>query len=51
MTAALRKGARIYSRYHQHSAILSAVIDDLALLDVCSETGEWASQFVYLPLR
>lgn len=36
---------------HQHSAILSAIIDDLVLLDTCSETAEWANQFVYLPLR
>ena len=35
----------------QHSAILSAIIDDLVLLDTCSETAEWANQFVYLPLR
>ncbi len=36
---------------HQHSSILSAIIDDLILLDTCSDTSEWANQFIYLPLR
>lgn len=28
-----------------------AIIDDLVHLDTCSETAEWANQFIYLPLR
>jgi uncharacterized protein DUF5615 len=36
---------------HQRRALLSAVIDDLLLLDDCSETVEWNNQVIYLPLR
>jgi predicted nuclease of predicted toxin-antitoxin system len=36
---------------HQEGAALSKVIDDLLLLDDCSETAEWANQILYLPLR
>jgi predicted nuclease of predicted toxin-antitoxin system len=36
---------------HLVGMVPSKIIDDLLLLDDCSETGEWASQVVYLPLR
>jgi hypothetical protein len=36
---------------HQEGAALSKIIDDLLLLDDCSETAEWADQILYLPLR
>ena len=36
---------------HQEGTALSAVIDDILLLDDCSETAEWAGQIQYLPLR
>jgi predicted nuclease of predicted toxin-antitoxin system len=35
----------------QEGAALSKVIDDLLLMDECSETAEWAEQILYLPLR
>ncbi len=35
----------------QWGAAYSAVIDDLVLLDVCSETAEWDGRFLYIPLR
>ena len=36
---------------HQEGAGLSKVIEDLLLLDDCSETAEWADRIEYLPLR
>jgi hypothetical protein len=36
---------------HQESAALSKIIDDILLLDDCSETDEWSGQIQYLPLR
>jgi predicted nuclease of predicted toxin-antitoxin system len=36
---------------HQEGAALSKIIDDLLLLDDCSETDEWTNQILYLPLR
>jgi predicted nuclease of predicted toxin-antitoxin system len=36
---------------HQEGAALSRIIEDLLLLDDCSETAEWASRVEYLPLR
>jgi hypothetical protein len=36
---------------HQQGAAPSAIIDDLLLLDECSETYEWFGQILYLPLR
>src|SRR6185312_12162471 len=36
---------------HQEGAALSKLIDDLLLLDDCSDTEEWANQITYLPLR
>jgi predicted nuclease of predicted toxin-antitoxin system len=36
---------------HQEGAALSKIIDDLLLLDDCSDTDEWADQILYLPLR
>jgi len=36
---------------HQQGMSFSTIIDDLLLLDDCSETAEWANQIVYLPLR
>ncbi len=35
---------------HQERTAPLAIIDDLLLLDECSETAEWASQILYLPL-
>jgi hypothetical protein len=35
----------------QRTAAFSVIIDDLLLLDDCSETAEWADQILYLPLR
>jgi hypothetical protein len=35
---------------HQERSAPLAVIEDLLLLDDCSETDEWASQILYLPL-
>ena len=36
---------------HQRSVAFSAIIDDLLLLDDCTETSEWTNQILYLPLR
>jgi predicted nuclease of predicted toxin-antitoxin system len=36
---------------HQESGVLSTIIDDLLLLDECSDTLEWSAQILYLPLR
>lgn len=36
---------------HQESMVPSKIIEDLLLLDDCSETSEWADQILYLPLR
>jgi hypothetical protein len=36
---------------HQEAAALSKLINDLLLLDDCSDTEEWANQITYLPLR
>jgi hypothetical protein len=36
---------------HQWGVTPSAIIDDLVLLDACSETAEWVGRFLYLPLR
>jgi hypothetical protein len=36
---------------HQRGAAFATIIDDLLLLDECSETAEWANQILYLPLR
>jgi predicted nuclease of predicted toxin-antitoxin system len=36
---------------HQEGAALSTIIEDLLLLDDCSDTSEWAGQILYLPLR
>jgi predicted nuclease of predicted toxin-antitoxin system len=36
---------------HQEGAALSKIIDDILLLDDCSETDEWVGQIQYLPLR
>jgi predicted nuclease of predicted toxin-antitoxin system len=36
---------------HQESGSLSTIIDDLLLLDECSDTAEWSAQIIYLPLR
>jgi predicted nuclease of predicted toxin-antitoxin system len=36
---------------HQWGNTPSSVLDDLVLLDDCSETAEWAGRFLYLPLR
>jgi predicted nuclease of predicted toxin-antitoxin system len=36
---------------HQEGASFSKIIDDLLLLDDCSETAEWADQIPYLPLQ
>jgi hypothetical protein len=36
---------------HQEGAALSTIIDDLLLLDECSDTSEWFGQILYLPLR
>ena len=36
---------------HQEGTALSRIIEDLLLLDDCSETAEWADQILYLPLR
>jgi predicted nuclease of predicted toxin-antitoxin system len=35
----------------QEGAALSRLIDDLLLLDECSDTSEWTNQILYLPLR
>jgi len=35
----------------QEGAALSRIIEDLLLLDECSETAEWADRIEYLPLR
>jgi hypothetical protein len=35
----------------QEGAALSRIIDDLLLLDECSDTSEWANQILFLPLR
>jgi hypothetical protein len=36
---------------HQEGAALSTIIDDLLLLDECSEMSEWSGQILYLPLK
>jgi hypothetical protein len=36
---------------HQQGAAPSTIIDNLLLLDECSETSEWFGQILYLPLR
>ncbi len=36
---------------HQRSVAFSVIINDLLLLDDCSETSEWTNQILYLPLR
>ncbi|HWJ36415.1 MAG TPA: DUF5615 family PIN-like protein [Steroidobacteraceae bacterium] len=36
---------------HQEGAALSTIINDLLLLDECSDTSEWSGQILYLPLR
>jgi len=36
---------------HQEGAALSTVIDDLLLLDECTDTSEWSDQILYLPLQ
>ena len=36
---------------HQEGAALSTIIDDLVLLDECSDTSEWSGQVLFLPLR
>jgi predicted nuclease of predicted toxin-antitoxin system len=36
---------------HQQSMTLSVIIDDLILLDECSDTSEWFGRNLYLPLR
>jgi len=36
---------------HQERAAPLAIIEDLLLLDDCSETADWSSQILYLPLR
>ena len=41
------KGVFVVSQW----AALAAIIDDLALIDECSETEEWADLVVYLSLR
>jgi len=35
----------------QLGVALSRVIEDLLLLDECSDTFEWADQVLFLPLR
>jgi predicted nuclease of predicted toxin-antitoxin system len=35
----------------QEGAALSRIIEDLLLLDECSETAEWVDRIEYLPLR
>jgi predicted nuclease of predicted toxin-antitoxin system len=36
---------------HQEGAAFSTIINDLLLLDECSDTSEWSDQIQYLPLR
>jgi len=36
---------------HQEGTALSRLIDDLILLDDCSDNEEWIDQITYLPLR
>jgi hypothetical protein len=36
---------------HQEGAAFSTIINDLLLLDECSDTSEWYDQIQYLPLR
>jgi hypothetical protein len=36
---------------HQEAAALSTIIDDLLLLDECTDTLEWSNRILYLPLR
>lgn len=36
---------------HQEGAALSRLIDDLLLLDDCSDNEEWINRIIYLPLR
>jgi hypothetical protein len=36
---------------HQEGAALSRLIDDLLLLDDCSDNEDWVNQITYLPLR
>jgi predicted nuclease of predicted toxin-antitoxin system len=36
---------------HQEGAGFSTIINDLLLLDECSNTSEWYDQIQYLPLR
>jgi predicted nuclease of predicted toxin-antitoxin system len=36
---------------HQEGAAFSTIINDLLLLDECSDTSEWYDRIQYLPLR
>jgi predicted nuclease of predicted toxin-antitoxin system len=36
---------------HQQGGTLSTIIDDLILLDECTDTSEWRGRILYLPLR
>ena len=36
---------------HQEGAALSTIIDDLLLLDECTDTLEWPGRILYLPLQ
>jgi predicted nuclease of predicted toxin-antitoxin system len=36
---------------HQERTPLSTLIEDILLLDECTETTEWAQHILYLPLR
>ncbi len=49
----LRKGEPMAGLFvvPQEGAALSIIIDDILLLDDCSETVEWDGQIQYLPLR
>lgn len=49
----LRRGEPMAGLFlvHLWGVAPSAIIDDLVLLDACSETAEWVGGFLYLPLR
>lgn len=49
----LRRGEPMAGLFlvHQWGSAPSSVIEDLVLLNDCSETAEWAGKFLYLPLR
>jgi hypothetical protein len=36
---------------HQERSAPMTIIDELLLLDECSETSEWSEQVLYLPMK